>query len=514
MNSPASQTSRPWSLARLVRGSTSRVAQLCLATLIGFFLTPFIVRSLGDEQYGIWALAYAFIGYYSLLDLGMSAAVFTHISYALGQDDREEAQRIYSTGLAIFGSVGLALALASVLLALGAGEFYHSRLIAGVILVVGLSSATTFPLRVHFGALNAGSHFDITSGLLMLTLVLRAAGTVIVLRLHHGVLGLALVCALAMMPTNILIVAAVKWRYPFLHVLRASFRRTTGKKLMKFGFPVIFGQLADRVRMQTDSVTVSFFIGLVALAHYNIATTLVLYYADGVQAIIGVLAPVLSMQQSVRDEAGVRRSILAGTRVGIAVSGFVLFAIIAWGHAFIQRWMGPAFTDAYPVLVILGCAVFVDASQGTAVNAFYATMNQKYYAILNGAEAAANLALSLVLARPLGMIGIAIGTLIPALVVRIFVQPFVVERCMGLAVREYWRVTLPTLARTALCLLLPLGITRLWLRPVWPSIFLVGAASTIVFALSIWGLEFRWFGADHLAGRLLPQRSPGVSAAD
>lgn len=511
----ASADARPklWSVAGLVRGSTSRVAQLCVSTVIGFLLTPFIVHSLGARQYGIWALAFAFIGYYSLLDLGMSAAVFTHVSYSLGRQEHEETQRVYSTGLAIFGSCGLILALASVVLALGAAHFYHSWLIGGVILVVGLSTATSFPLRVHFGTLNAGSHFEITSGLLMLSLVLRALLTVIVLRMHHGVLALAIVSAAATMPTNVLVIAATKWRYPFLHVLRAKYRRETGGNLIRFGFPVLFGQLADRVRLQTDSITVSFFVGLVALAHYNIATTLVMYYIDGVAAITGVIGPVLAMQQSVRDEQGVRRSLLMGTRVGLVVSGFVLFGLIAWGHAFIQRWMGTQYVDAYPVLVILACAVFFDASQSTTINAFYVTLNQKYYAALNGAEAIANLVLSIVLARPFGMIGIALGTLIPAVVVRTFVQPVLIEKRLGLSVRDYWAVSLPTLLRTVACLIVPLAITRFWLRPTYPSLFLVGGLSTVAFAIAVWGLEFRWFGADRLTGGLFLQR-PSVSEAD
>lgn len=510
---PAPRKSRFWNLSSLIRGSTSRVAQLFLSTVVGFFLTPFIVRSLGAEQYGIWALAFAFVGYYSLLDLGMSSAVFTHVSYAFGQGDHDEARRIYSTGLAVFGTAGILLSVATVILALVAGRVYHSTLIFGVVLVVGLITSTTFPLRVTFGTLNAGGHFDITSGLIMLTLVLRAVGTVVVLRLHHGVLGLAVISALAMMPTNILIVAAVKWKYPFLHVLKPRFHRGTGKKLMRFGFPVIFGQLADRVRFQTDSLTVSFFLGLVALAHYNIATTLIMYFSDGVQSVTGVIAPVLSMQQSVRDEEGVRSSILAGTRIGIAVSGLVLFAMIAWGHAFIQRWMGVSFLDAYPVLVILAIAVFLDASQGTAVSAFYATMNQQYYAMLNVGEAVANLALSILLARPLGTIGIALGTLIPAVVVRLFLQPILMERRIGLTMRQYWSVSLPTLGRTAVCLVPAFVITRLWLHPTWPSLFSIGVVSTLLFALGMWGFEFRWYGAGHLAARLSPQR-PNVVAGE
>lgn len=489
---------------KLLLGSGSRVAQLGLSTIIGFLLTPFIVRSLGAEQYGIWALAYACIGYYSLLDLGMSAAVFTHISYALGRGEKAEVAEIYSTGLAVFGASGGVLALATLVIAGALAHFYpvHAALLAGVVLIVGLITAASFPMRVLYGTLNAGSHFDLTSGISMLGLLLRTAGSIAVLRMHYGVLGLAAVNGLATIPTNLLAFWAVKHTYPYIHVLRARFSRTAGGKLMRFGLPVIFGQLADRVRMQTDTITVSAFLGLVLLAHYNIATTLVMYYMDGILAIIGVLAPVLTMQQSRNDQQGVRQSILAGTRVGVCTAGFVLFAIIAWGHPFLERWMGPAYLDAYPVLVVLASAIFLDVSQATSVSALYATMNQGYYAMLNGAEAAANLVLSLLLVRRFGMMGVAWGTLIPAVIIRIFVQPILVERRLGLSARAYWTMNLRTGARCLLALVVPALITRWLVRPTYPSLFVVGVLSLCAFALPVWRFEFQMRGAQQLRALL------------
>ncbi len=500
---------QPFSLAKLVRGSGSRVANFLLSTVVGFLLTPFIVRSLGQEQYGIWALAYAFIGYYSLLDLGMSAAVFTHISYALGQKDEVEVSRIYGTGLAVFGTSGLVLAGVTACISLGVAHFAHAHasLLAWVILIVGLLTASNFPMRVFFGTLNAGAHFDVTSGLLVTSTVLRTLGTIAVLELHHGVLALALVNVLAAVPVNLIAIWSVKRHYPFLEVLRPRYEKQTGRKLVRFGFPVIFGQLADRVRLQTDSLTVSYFIGIIALAHYNIATTLVMYYMDGVLAIIGVLAPVLTMQQSRKDAEGVRQSILTGTRLGVCASGFVLFGIVAWGHPFIQRWMGTSFLDAYPVLVVLSIAVFLDVSQATSVSALYATMNQQYYAGINIAEAALNLVLSIVLARPYGAMGIALGTLIPAVVIRIFVQPVLVERRLGLTVRHYWGRTLPTFARCAGCLVVPFALTRLLIAPSYPALFLVGSLSALSFALPMWYYEFHLQGAQALRKRIAALRA-------
>ncbi|MEO6829792.1 MAG: MATE family efflux transporter, partial [Acidobacteriaceae bacterium] len=108
-----------YSLKKLVVGSGSSLLRMVLLAGMGFFLMPFTIHKLGSEEYGIWATAIGFLGYYSFLDLGLSGAVFTHMAYALGREDHEEARDIYGAGIIIFSIVGLVLIAATVALAAG-----------------------------------------------------------------------------------------------------------------------------------------------------------------------------------------------------------------------------------------------------------------------------------------------------------------------------------------------------------------------------------------------------------
>jgi len=500
-SSAAEKPRNLYSIKKLVRGSSSRVLRMVILAAIGFFLMPFTLHKLGSEQYGIWAIAVAFIGYYSFLDLGLSEAIFTHMAYALGRQDHEEARNIYGSSVRIFSAVGVLLFAVTLVLAIGV-HFYnaaHGNLLAEVLLIVGLNTAVNFFMRVPFGVLNAGHHFDITAWVLILSAILRAGATVAVLDAHFGVVGLAWVSVFTSIPANVIVLWSTNHYFPFLKILSwPRWNRPTTRKLFNFGGPVLLGQIADRVRFQTDTLTVSFFIGLAAVAHYSIGTTLVLYYMDGIAAIIGVLIPVLSMQQSVSDIAGFRRSFLSGTRVAFASSAFIAFGMIAWSRAFVIRWMGHSFTDIYPVIVILALAVFIETSQATAVNALYASLHQKAYAAINISEAAANLVLSLALARPYGMVGVALGTLIPSIIFRGIVQPIVVERCLQISVRDTFSVYLRTGTRAAAFLIVPLLITRLWLAPDYPHLLLVSTLSALLYALPMWWLEFDGIGAQRL----------------
>jgi O-antigen/teichoic acid export membrane protein len=481
-----------YSLKKLVRGSGSRVLRMVTLAIIGFFIMPFTVHKLGPEQYGIWAIAITFIGYYSFLDLGLSGAVFTHMSYAFGREDHEEARNIYGAAMRIFGGVALVLTLATVVLAAGVYflHYNHSRELAIVLLIVGLSTASSFGMRVPF---------DVTAWVLILSGILRATGTVIVLNAHHGVIALAWLSVFTAIPANAIVIWKVHHEFPFLKIFRwPRWNPQTSRKLFGFGGPVLIGQIADRIRFQTDTLTVSFFVGLAAVTHYSIGSTLVLYYMDGIDAIVGVLMPVLSMQQSVSDHDGFQRSFFYGTRVALASSAFILFGMIAWSRDFVTLWMGASFTDVYPVIVVLAIAVFLETSQATSVNALYASLHQKAYAALNISEAIANLCLSLLLARPYGMIGVAVGTLIPSIVFRAILQPIVVQRLLHISIRQTVLTYLRTGLRCTAFLVLPLLITRLWLAPNYPHLIFVAILSAIAYAVPMWWLEFDAVGAYRL----------------
>src|ERR1700688_3717326 len=91
---------------RLALGSTLRVVSLVATALLSLVMMPFVVRSLGDRMYGMWSLVATLVGYYGLLDLGLSAAVSRYLAAALGVGDEDQCNRVFNTSLRIFSALG------------------------------------------------------------------------------------------------------------------------------------------------------------------------------------------------------------------------------------------------------------------------------------------------------------------------------------------------------------------------------------------------------------------------
>src|ERR1700761_4787861 len=101
----------------VMMGSMLTVASLAVSVLVGFFLMPFVVHRLGDRMYGYWSLVGVVLGYYGVLDLGITPAVSFHMAKAMGEGDNESPNRILSAAFAGLMGIGLTILLISIVAA-------------------------------------------------------------------------------------------------------------------------------------------------------------------------------------------------------------------------------------------------------------------------------------------------------------------------------------------------------------------------------------------------------------
>ncbi|MCE2930938.1 MAG: oligosaccharide flippase family protein, partial [Vampirovibrionales bacterium] len=101
-------TSRKTLVSSLLVNGVNKIIPMVL----GVVTIPFFIKGIGQEQFGILTIIWAFIGYGMMLDLGLGSALTRHVAGCLSQNDTQGLPSIvYTTVLvgALFGSVGTAL---------------------------------------------------------------------------------------------------------------------------------------------------------------------------------------------------------------------------------------------------------------------------------------------------------------------------------------------------------------------------------------------------------------------
>ena len=251
---------------------------LAITTVVGFFLSPYVVHHLGNLVYGVWVLVMSFSSYMALLDLGLRGAVTRYVSRGAAQENHAESNEAVSAALWIRMWISLLIVLLAVLFALVftkafsiPAELQHAARLA--ILVTAASLAFSLWCGVFAGVLMALHRYDILSSITMFQTICRAVGYIWLLRTGHGILALALweLCIAGIASCGQIIFAFRE--YPQMRIVFHHPSKDVIRKLWNYSFYAFLINVAIQVAYYTDNLVVGAFAGAAAVTFYAIGGT-------------------------------------------------------------------------------------------------------------------------------------------------------------------------------------------------------------------------------------------------
>jgi len=462
---------------------------------LAFFMMPFILHSLGDRMYGIWVLIGAIMGYSSYLDLGLSSAVNRFVSRAVGRGDVREINELINTSFILYLIIGAVIITLTLALAAAVSLFTASQedltVMRVLILLVGFSMAIGFPSRSFGSILGANLKYEISGGIELLCLLLRNFLILLFFSIGYGIIALGIIFA-----GVTLLSYALNTYFAFHSVggFRFDLKLYNGKRireLFSYSIYTFINKLSEILIFRVDLLVISAFIGVAASAHYSIASTMVSYFLYFIFNIFALLGPVFSQDEGRGDEESIRKKFLVTTKIAVYLNIFLGMMAIFYGRYFIERWMGPAYTDAYPALVVLMIAIIVQLVQMPSTTMLYNISKHRFLAYAGVAEGLLNLGLSLLLVNTYGMLGVALGTAVPMIVIRLAIQPVYACRTTGISLSRYYINTLIPCAAIAFASLLSVWyLARPFVEPEYPILLALAAAHTLFYGLCIFVFGF------------------------
>ena len=442
------------SVNRILGAVLSNWMALFNGFVIAFFLSPFVVHHLGDTAYGIWVLIGSCIGYVTLLDLGLRGAVthFVARSHAIG--NHSESSHAISAALCIRVVMSGVVVIVTTTAALFINKMFSipaefHNCAQWVVAIVGIGMAVSFVTGV-FGAILVALHrFDILSGLSIGQGLATAAGMIALLKLGHGILALAILQACLTVLFSAVTVFITRRLYP---ELRISFHRPQKpiiSTLWNYSVFLFLINISGQFVYYADNVVVGTFLSMQAVTLFAIGGRLVEYQRQVATSLAQTFMPLASAYGGKGEHAELRRLLIQGTRAAVFVSWPIQIVLFVRGETFIRLWMGPRYASVSAhVLRILLISTFVGVANYVSGNITFGLGKHRPFAYWQTAEAIANLALSIVLVKRVGIYGVAWGTAIPSLITQTLVWPNYICRILGVRWLEYmWKAWLrPLLA--------------------------------------------------------------------
>jgi O-antigen/teichoic acid export membrane protein len=434
-------------LRRLRGGPVSNVISnwgaYVLAMGVNFFLSPYVVRQLGDTGYGVWTLILALTGYLGLLDLGVRGAVTRYVAKFHANGDDRRASNVASSAIIIFSSAGLLAVLASVILAafvvdkltippqyLGASRV--------VLVITGLNIATSLVNGVFGGIVIGLQRFDLANIIEIVNSILRAAAIVLFLHLGYGIVTLAIVQFGFTLTRLVATVGLARRLYPQLEIAIGNIDRAGIKLIFSFSVFSFMLHVGASLIYATDNIVIASYLPVAAVTFYVIAGNLTEYSRVFVQSISQTMTPLASSTEAIRDDAKLRRIVLFSSRAGTMVVLPVAITFMLRGTSFIRLWMGDEYAAlSGKVLWILSLMLFFWAANVVVAGSLLGLSKHKPLVPAQLAEGVCNLILSIYLVQKMGIVGVAWGTVIPSLISALVFWPWYIQKALGISPISY-----------------------------------------------------------------------------
>ena len=480
-------------------GTFSNTLAKCLMMGIWFFLTPFILRQLGDTQYGLWALVGSVVTYGTLLDFGMGGAVIKYIAEHRVRGNWARAQALIATVLWLYCGLGLLAILASIAIAPVFPLVFRlppeqQATAYWLVVVMGLNIGISIPCAVTSSVLKGLQRYDITSSISTLFLLFSASATVCVLLLGGDVVAMVAVNIPTTLALQIPTIWAIKRVVPELNIGWRGAKRELAKQVVTFSTSLFINEIAARLQTKTDEIVIGIVLTLSAVTPYAIARKLSESAQLLTEQFLKVLLPIASSLHAEDDQARLKSLYLTATRLTLAIYLPIAAVLILFAPSILTLWVGEKYAVHGQLVAILTVAGLINVSQWPAAFVLQGMERHRllgWSALGNGI---ANLVLSLMLARPFGLIGIALGTLIPMTIESFGVVQLYAARTIGISLGE----TLRQVYGPALLPLLPTVLVLVAFRETLAITSLLTLSGVAGIGVAVYGLTYLALGAGNL----------------
>lgn len=462
---------------------------------VTFLISPLLVHRLGSLEYGIWTLIGDIVGYSWILGMGVGLAVSRYGAGYFALSDKQKFNGLVTTSLLINAASSAILLAGGVWIAYVFPHLFavpphlvFAARVSLVMIVVGAS--TSFPGSTFSGCLVSFSRYDWIAIRTTSATVLRAL--LLWYFLEHGY-GLVAVACISML-TNIVSVfieaGFVKYELPELKIAPRYFDRSMLKPLIEFSSYGFLLSVAARLVYMTDTLVIGFVLGPAAVTYYAIGAKLPLMLRDSLGNITNLYFPFASQMHALGKEDSLRKLFIAGSRIASLYIFPGVAGLVIVGPPFLEIWMGKSFGPlSGPIVVILAFeAIFFGAST-SAGYVLFGMGRHNLNAWISLANAGVNLILSVTLIRWMGPMGVAWGTLIPAVITQGIVLPFYTARILNASLKDFYLAAFlrPLLAVAPMSALL-LAARYFGQFEDYPRLFLSVFVSCVVYAICAWTL--------------------------
>lgn len=479
---------------QLKTGAFLSYVSIALNNVIGLLYIPFMLRMMGQTEYGLYSLVASVVAYLTILDFGFGNAIIRYTAKFRAEKKERQQYEMFGMFVVLYSLIGLAA------LIIGLGICFHVDTLFGhtmdgselrkvriMMLLMSFNIAVTFPFSIFGSIITAYEDFVFQKIVNIARIILNPVVMCIMLLIGYRAVGMVVVTTLFNVATLL-----INWWYCkhrlHIRILFGKFDWFFLREVAVYSFWIFLNAIMDRIYWSSGQFVLGIYAGAKAIAVYAVAISLQNIYMSFSTAISGVFLPkVTAMVVQDGNEKAVSDLFIRTGRIQYIVMAFVLVGFILFGRDFIHLWAGAGYGEAYWITLLFFVPLTIPLIQNLGITILQARNQMQFRSVLYVVIAVLSLVLSVALARKYGGIGCAVSTALALVVGQVFIMNIYYFKKVGIDIPAFWK----EIGKMSVIPLIVGGIGMLLLRKITlDSLFLLAVG--VVF-FSVIYLPAFWF---------------------
>ena len=336
----------------------SNIAYFFINILIGIFLVPYFISTLGVAAYGLIPLATSFTSYVTILTDSLNIAVSRFLTVDIHQKNFEKANRTFNT--ALFGLSGVIILLIPVVVLLSyyAPKFFNvpaGQEFEVILLFFGVSAS--FLIRSWSSnftvSLFAYNRLDLLNLLNILVVIIQVSLIVVLFTTFSpqlGFIGFAYLVSSVVFLSGAIVLS--KRINPHLRMDIHDFDRLRLRELTLMGWWAVVDMIGSLFFLQIDLIAVNLLFGATAAGEYAVVFVWATLLRGIAWTLAGVLSPMILTyyaKGNIDQIIDISKSAVKGLGLFIALP---IGLICGFAPQILTLWVSPMFADT-----VCACAV-------------------------------------------------------------------------------------------------------------------------------------------------------------
>ena len=421
-------------------------AVIAINMIVGIAYTPFLIRMLGQSEYGLYSIVYSVMSYLTIMDMGFGNTIIIYTSRYINQGKKEKQEQLHGMFFLIYCVIGVLATIIGLVLYYNVDTLFGNTMTADelskakiMMLILTFNMAITFPFSIFGNILTAHEKFIASKLIKIVQILLQPLLMIPLLIMGYKAIAMVVVLTIANV-VCLFLNTFICFKKLNVRLKFKGFDFKILKEIFAYSFFIFLNEIIDKINWNLDQFVLGAVSDTVATAIYSVASKLNSMYMSFSTAISNVMLPKVTKMEDNHESNSAFTDIFIKTGriqyllLALIITGFVLF-----GQVFVNLWAGQGYEDAYIIACILMIPITIPLIQNIGLSILQAKNLYKYRTIIFLGIAILNVGLSIPLAKMYGGIGAAIATSIALILGQCIILNIYYHKKVGINIIKFWK---------------------------------------------------------------------------